>query len=133
MNFIASLIAPVTTAISGAFKARQERKTAIAKVKSAVEIKKTDASYNLALSDKEWEALGKASEDGTWKDEAITLIILSPLVALILGALLSPDLTLFEAAQLSIREINSLDTSSGYGLLVWVVSLAGLGLKAWKR
>lgn len=132
MNPLTAIVAPVVNAISGAYKSRQERKQAVAKVKSAIEIRKTDSDFNLRLKDKEWEQIGKEAESGTIKDEIVTIIILAPLVALIAGALVTPELTLFEAAQLSIREINSLDTTSGYGLILFTTVLAGLGIKAWR-
>ena len=127
------LLSPVVSAISGAFKARQERKTAIAKVKSAVEIKKTDANYQLDLKDKEWEALGKAGEASSWKDEFVVIVVFLPWLTFIVGAWTAPDLSLLDASRLMMTQINSLDTTSGYGLLLWVTALAGLGLKAWKR
>ena len=127
------IIGPIINAVSGAYKSRQERKTAVAKVKSAVEIRKTDSDYNLALSDKEWELIGKSAESNSLKDEFVTAVVFSPIIALILGTFLAPDLSLLQAAQLSIREINSLDMTSGYGLLLWITALSALGLKAWKR
>ena len=126
-------ITGITSAVTGFLGKREDRKTAIATIKSAAAMAKGNNEHTVTMSDKQWELASKAQESGTWKDEFVTLVLYAPLIALIVGAFTTPDLSLFASAELAIDKINTLNTEAGYGKILWVVTLAALGLKWIKK
>lgn len=126
-------IAGIAKAAGKFLRKREERKVAIATIKNAAVMAKGESEHAVVMSDKEWELVSKANETGTWKDEFVTLVLYTPLIALIIGAFFTPELSLFDSAKKAIDTINTLDTENGYGKILWVVTLAALGLKWLKK
>lgn len=112
------------------FTARSQTKQAIETVKAQVIQSADDNETRVTLNKQNWELISKKLEGETWKDEFVTIVLYTPLVMLMLGALLDPDRTLIQSAHFVMNEINQLNTDSGYGKLLFYVTLAALSIKA---
>ena len=84
-------------------------------------------------SDKEWEALSKEAESGTWKDEYVTIIITLPIPAIMIGAVyqaFTGDATLLVGINEGIGHLKNLGLDMGE--LMYIVVLAAVGIKGVK-
>tara|TARA_R100001594_G_C3871827_1_gene223683 strand:- start:105 stop:518 length:414 start_codon:yes stop_codon:yes gene_type:complete len=120
------VVSPITKAYETNQQRKQARETADAKIKFA----KQDNDYKLDLNEQEWEALSKKSEDGTWKDEYVTIIITSPFVLLFIASVVSGftgDMKYLDSVNLGIENIKSLGVDLGE--LMYVVVLAAVSIK----
>ena len=120
------VVSPITKAYETNQKRKQARESADAKIKFA----KQDNNYKLDLNEQEWEALSKKSEDGTWKDEYVTIIITSPFVLLFIASVVSGftgDMKYLDSVNLGIENIKSLGVDLGE--LMYVVVLAAVSIK----
>lgn len=79
ISILAALGGKIIEGVFGAVGKRQERKAAADSARAKLAAKKQDADLKIDLTDKEWEAAGKALEGGTWKDEYVTIIITAPI------------------------------------------------------
>jgi len=127
--WIAGLFKPVI----GIFAKRQERKQlkdqALAKLNQSAQ----DDTQSLNLNKDEWEALNVKGMDHTWKDEYVTVSVVSILNVIVLGGLASafgyPQiLTGIGTALAALGEVGV-----DIGFLLEATILAGLGLSIWKR
>ena len=88
----------------------------------------------LNLTAAEWDLISKKNEASTWKDEFVTVVIYLPLIALMMAGLWQgmsdPEHTLWDSALVVMDEISKIDTTGGYGQLLFWVTIAALGLKA---
>lgn len=89
MNWITSLISGLASPIVDGFKSVQARKQAKESAKSKIKLAKQTGDFNLQMTDTEWEALGKNSEAGSWKDEWVTLVITLPIPVIFFAAIYS--------------------------------------------
>ena len=127
------VISSVVSGVSGYFKTKAETKKAAVVAKAKLEINKAENEHQVNMTDAEWEALSKKSEDGTWKDEYITIIITAPIVGVLSGAVWNAftgnrkllDGTLEGIAQLKALGLN-------WDTLTTAVVLAAIGLKMWR-
>jgi|TARA_R110000744_G_scaffold87543_3_gene170938 hypothetical protein len=137
MSWLTLLATPISKMVSGAtdiFKVKQERKKlaeqAVAKLNQSTQ----DGKQEVTITDAEWEAINASKQDSTWKDEYITIVITSPLVMMIAGAVLYvfyEDIRLLEAATAALEAIGSAGIDMGF--LMEATVLAGLGLKIWRK
>jgi len=77
--------------------------------------------------------LSKQAENGTWKDEYVTIVITSPFVLLFVASIWSGvtgDSTFVGAVNLGIENLKNLGVDLGY--LMGVVVLAAVGIKGVK-
>jgi len=128
-SWITSLFKPVASVINK----RQERKIlkegAIAKLNQSAQ----DDKQAINLNKDEWEALNVKGMDHTWKDEYVTISVVSILNLIVVGGLA----TAFGFPQIltgigtAIRALG--DVGVDVGFLLEATVLAGLGLSIWKR
>ena len=129
LSFLTGLFKPVASIINK----RQDRKifkeTAIAKLSQSAQ----DDKQSINLNKDEWEALNVKGMDHTWKDEYVTVSVVSILNIIVVGGLA----TAFGFPQVltgigtAIRALG--DVGVDIGFLLEATILAGLGLSIWKR
>jgi len=127
--WIAGLFKPVI----GIFAKRQERKQLKDQVLAKLNQSAQDDTQSLNLNKDEWEALNVKGMDHTWKDEYVTVSVVSILNVIVLGGLASafgyPQiLTGIGTALAALGEVGV-----DIGFLLEATILAGLGLSIWKR
>jgi hypothetical protein len=132
-NAIVSLIGGLFKPLSDAYRANQERKAAHDAAKAKLAAKKVDNDYKVELTDQEWEALSKKGENGTWKDEYITVSIVSIINLIVLGGIMAAfgEERVLQGMGIAITAL----VNAGVDLpfIFNAVVLAGIGLKIWRR
>ena len=131
---LSSIFGSVVEPLSEAYQTRQKRKQASESAKAKLAMAKQNGDFKLELNDDEWEAVSKQNEDGTWKDEYITVIITSPFVLLFLSAItssLTGDMRYLDAVNLGIQQLKSLGVDLGE--LMFIVVLAAVSIKGLHR
>jgi len=120
---------------SGAFGKRTERKINQDTITGELAKAKVDGAHQISLSEKQWEMLSKQAEAGTWKDEFITVTVMSIFIIIILGAIASafgfPQI--LEGIKLAIAELNIALDGTTLGQIMQVTVYAGLGVYAIKK
>lgn len=130
LNFLQGLVSPV----ADAYKANQSRKQAKETAAAKIAMAKQDNEFKLNFTDAEWEALSKQNEDGTWKDEYVTVIITSPFVLLFLAGMatgFTGDQSYLNSVNLGISSLTQLGVDLGelmYVVVLAAVSIKGLGV-----
>jgi hypothetical protein len=128
-KLLGGAIAPVAKV----FEKREERKTAIGKIKAGALAAEIDGEVSVKLSKAEWEIISKKAESDTWKDEYITLLITSPLLVIFVGNIVASfgfGTSLIDANTASLLAIKSVGIDMGELMLYTV--LAAIGIKAIK-
>lgn len=128
-KWVSALFKPVASIINK----RQERKmlkdAAIAKLSQSAQ----DDAQAINLNKDEWEALNVKGMEGTWKDEYVTVSILSILNLIVVGGILSafgyPQVLTGVGTAMTALSATGVDV----GFLMEAAVLAGLGLSIWKR
>lgn len=123
LGFLKLLVAPVTSIFQGA----QERK----KLKQEGEFKLARGEQ---VSRQEWEAMGVASGNNSWKDEYITVIVTFPIPYIFVGNTVyafTGDSKILDANRAALADLGAL-MDTPYGQLVFAVALAAIGLKSIK-
>lgn len=134
MFSVKGILETVVSPISKAYQSGQERKKAADSAKAKIALAKQNNDYNLKLNDAEWESLSKKSENETWKDEYVTVIVTSPFVLLFMASIISGwtgDMRYLNAVNLGITNIKNLDVDLGelmYLVVVAAVSIKGYGI-----
>ena len=98
-----------------------------------IALAKQEGQDRIELSLAEWENLKAKNENGEWKDEFVTVIILTPFITSMLGALLAP-FGLTELAEASTNQFMAIkDMGIDYSLILVMVISAAIGIRAWKK
>ena len=119
--------------LSDAYTKKQDRAIAKESAKAKIAMKKVDGEHEVVMTDAEWEALAKTTEDNTWKDEYVTVIITMWMPLIFLGAIVSTvtgDSSVMDGVNLGLQQIK--ETGIDMGDLTYVVVLAAVGLKVWR-
>jgi len=128
-TWIATLFKPVADIIMK----RQDRKMAQQTAKTKIEQAKQDDSQEIKLNQDEWEQLSVDGMDKTWKDEYVTVSVVSIFNLIVVGGLAGglgyPQILTGVAASLTALDAAGVDV----GFLMEATILAGLGLSVWKR
>lgn len=124
-GIVSGLVTPVTTLLGK----KEERKKAVSVIRESARAAEIDGEVQVSLSKAEWENLAKTAEDGTWKDEYVTLIITSPIL-IILVACLSNDPVLLESVKTAIAELKAAGVD--LGKLMEVTVYAAIGIRIFK-
>jgi len=122
-SFGSGLISPITNH----FTKKNDNKT---KVKQ----QQIQRLMNSDDKEAEWEAIQAESGNNSWKDEWITLIITLPIPVIFVSVILSvllEDPAIAEAAKAGVFAIKELVPN--YDELLYIVCLAAIGIKAFKR
>jgi len=125
-----SILGALVEPVASVFKAKEERKKAVESAKVKLAQARQDSSYNLEMSDKEWEVTAKQQEAASWKDEYVTVIITFPLIMLFFAGVLSAftgDIKYIDSVNVGIASLKQLDINLGD--LLKIVVLAAVGIK----
>jgi len=127
--WISLILKPLT----GIFAKREERKLVRQQASDKLQQSKADGSLKLELNKDEWEALQVKGMDNSWKDEYVTVSVVSILNVIVIGGLAAafgyPQI--LEGIVVSITALESVGVDIGF--LLEAAVLAGLGLSVWKR
>lgn len=135
-----SATAAFTTILSGLTKPLTklgekyiDRKINKDSIKAKAQLAKQGDSTTITLTDAEWETVSKTAEQGTWKDEYITLIVTSPLLLILGGGVYQSytgDTRLISGTIDALEALKVLGVDMGS--LMYAVTLAAIGLKLWR-
>lgn len=135
MGILDKLSGGIAQAAAGAFNKRTERKIQQDALKGKLAEKRIDSETQIELSEKEWELLSKKAEESTWKDEFITVTVMSIFIIIIVGGILSafgfPEV--LEGIKIAIEELNLALNGTTLGHIMSVTVYAGLGVYAIKK
>ena len=130
LNLLSGLLGNVVKPVANVFAKREERKHASVMVEGKIAAAKVAGANEVNLSRAEWESLAVGQLKDSWKDEYITLIVTSPLVMIILGAVyfvFTGDTRLIDAATLAIAKLA--EVGIDMGSLMLPVVLAAIGIR----
>ena len=122
----------VVGAVSSHLQAKAELKQTKATAAAKIAMKQADANAEIQLKQTEWESLALAQGNTSWKDEFVTVILLSPVIVLFVGALWAgieggtPD-SLLTAGERMIDSLNGIEGE--YAYLFSACVLAALGIR----
>ena len=129
MAWLQILLGPLTNIITK----RQDRKAAQQTAKTKIEQAKQEHSATIELNKDEWEQLQVDGMDKTWKDEYVTVSVMSIFNVVVVGGLASafgyPQV--LEGIVVSVTALTAIGVDVGFLLSATVLS--GLGLSVWKR
>jgi hypothetical protein len=127
MKWLADVASGLVSPITNHFTKKNENKTNV-KLKQIERLKSADD----ALA--EWESIQAESGNNSWKDEYITLIVTIPIPVIFFSVMFSvifDDPTIAEAAKAGVSAIKELIPN--YNELLYIVCLAAIGIKAFKK
>lgn len=129
------LITSAISGITGFFTKKQELKKAGVTAKSKLDMARLSGSQTIEMTDAEWESLSLNTQNGSWKDEYVTIIITAPLPLIITGSVLAalgfPSGALIVQGTLDAIE-SMKELGMDYGFLISAVVMAAIGLKVWR-
>jgi uncharacterized membrane protein YqgA involved in biofilm formation len=129
---IGGAIAP----IASIFTKREERKQAKDAIKGQVALAKQQGQTEVSIKAQDWEIASKGQERGTWKDEYITVSVMSIFNAIVIGSVATAfgydGGTLLVSGMLD--GIETIDTLDGtVGRMIEVTVYAGLSVYAFNK
>lgn len=129
IDIIKTLFAPV----ANIFAKREERKMAREAANAALAQAKVQNAQTLELNKDQWEQLQVQGMSNTWKDEYVTVSVVSIVNLVVVGGVLAafghPEMLEGLGIALSALGAQGIDM----GFLIEAAVLAGLGLSIWKR
>lgn len=126
------LIAPFIEPIIGLFAKRQERKQAKEQAKAKlVQLKESNEAKAL-FTDQEWESLSVKGQSDTWKDEYVTVSVVSVFNLIVLGGILAAfgHIQLLHGIGIAMSALTEAGVDIGF--LLEATVLAAIGLKVWR-
>ena len=128
-TWITSLFKPITELIAQRGHRKAAKEAAVSKLAAAT----AQNTQQLELNKDEWEALNVALQGQTWKDEYVTVSVVSIFNIIVLGGLASafgyPQILTGIATAIQALLAANVDV----GFLMEATILAGLGLSVWKK
>jgi hypothetical protein len=128
-DIVAGLFAPV----ADIFKAREGRKAAKEAAAAKLAMATAEGQQKIELNKDEYEVLATQGLAGTWKDEYVTVSVVSILNTIVIGGLASA----FGYPQILIgvgTAIKSLSTAGvDVGFIMEATIMAAIGLSIWKK
>ena len=127
------ILGTVTKPFFGYLGKREQRKTDKQNGEAKLAQLKQSGDQEVTIKDVEWEAISKGGENGTWKDEYVTVIITFYIPALILGGIhgaFTGTSTMIDGVNEGLKHISAMGVDMGY--LTMVVVTAAVGLKLWR-
>jgi hypothetical protein len=128
------LIGPIISGVTSFFTKKQEIKKARVTAEGKLAMRKETGDQNIELVDAEWEALSIKSNDGSWKDEFVTVTILAPIPAILIGAVwnaFTGNDKLLTGTLAGVEKLTALGLD--WNMLTTAVVLAAIGLKVWRN
>ena len=130
-----TLISAGISAITGYFGKKQEIKKVAVVANAKLAQAKQDGQQTVTMTDAEWESLSVKTQNESWKDEYITLIITSPFITILadsigaaLGFAWGPQIV--TGTVQGLKEMKALGMD--YGTIINAVVFAAVGLKLWR-
>lgn len=130
---VGKVVTTIIKPVADAYIKNQERKQAKESAKSKIKLAKDEQTNKVDLKDAEWEVVAKSLEDKTWKDEYVTVTIISPVNLIIVGAIygaFSQDYRVLEGTTAGIQALTVVGLD--YGVVLTAVVFAAIGLKMWR-
>ena len=138
--------AAVINGVSGWFKGKQDIKKAKVTAKAKLEQMRASNDHSVELTDAEWESLAVQTQNDSWKDEYITIIVTAPIVTILLGSIMAAvepvfrDVTSDDYVSVGVQivegTINGIielqELGMDYGIILNAVVFAAVGLKLWR-
>lgn len=133
MSKVKDIVAGVISPITGVFKARQERKQAVETAQIKLNQALSDNEKQVTFNDQEWEAINVALAGTSWKDEYVTLSVVSILNIMVIGGIAQAFGYSQVLAGIAIA-IGALGSAGvDVGLIMEATIFAALGLNVWRR
>ena len=133
MNPILSIITAMVKPVANVFTAREERKKAKINAEGKAAQSKINGENKITLTDAEWESINISQQNASWKDEYVTLVITSPIVAVLFGGLwlaFKGDDRVLIGMSSAFQSLENMGLNLGE--LMYDVVLAAVGLKLWR-
>lgn len=116
-----------------AFRSRNERKMAEKTLEAKIAEKRIDSDSQVTFNDQEWERLAAWANESTWKDEFITIVVLSPFILILVGGVLTafgyPQV--LDGVEIALMRMATLGLN--LGRMIEVVAYAGVGVYGWRK
>tara|TARA_Y100000310_G_scaffold345238_1_gene463002 strand:+ start:253 stop:654 length:402 start_codon:yes stop_codon:yes gene_type:complete len=130
---IKQLLAGIVSPLSKAYTSRNDRRMSENLAKTKLQENRQQGEQKRELTDAEWEALAKAEEGKTWKDEYLTVVMTSPFVIILVGAIYAAftgNHALLDSVKTAVVALSEMGVDLGF--LMEAVVLSGVGLKIWR-
>jgi len=128
-DIIAGILAPLV----GIFTKREERKKAKEAATAKLAAAKVEGAQEVLLNKDEYEIVATQGLAGTWKDEYITVSVVSILNIVVLGGILSafgyPQM--LEGVVTAVTALVAIGVDVGF--IMTATIMAGIGLSVWKK
>lgn len=134
LNPIKAVVDAVAKPVKSVLNKREATKQQHQQAKAKYEQAKLNAKTHVTLTDAEWEALSKTTEDKTLKDEYVTVIVTFPLLCIMIGGIylaFTGDSRLLDGANIAMERLASAGVDMGF--LMNTVVLAAVGIKVWRQ
>jgi hypothetical protein len=130
---IKDLVLSIFKPVAGIFEKREERKKQRESAHAKLAQAKVDQTHAIELNKDEWEHLAVNGLSGTWKDEYVTVSIVSILNLIVLGGILGAfgHPQVLEGLATALTALGELGVD--FGFLLEATVLAAIGLNVWKR
>ena len=132
-NPITAIAQAIIAPIAGAYSSRQARKQAVATAQIKLKEGIAQGNKELQFNDQEWEALAKVAEASSWKDEYVTLSVVSILNLIVLGGILQAFGWGQVLGGIAIAIEALVGAGVDVGLLMEAVIYSAVGLSIWRK
>jgi hypothetical protein len=130
MNPLA-IIGTLADSVTSLFRQRGERKAAKEAAKAKLAVAKQTGDYNIELSDQEWESIAQNKQGESWKDEYVTVSVVSIINMIVVGGIAAafghPEV--LEGLALAITTLVSAGVDMGFLITATVLAALGLHIK----
>ncbi|MDJ0764860.1 MAG: hypothetical protein QNJ97_17900 [Myxococcota bacterium] len=133
MKAIAGALSGILKPAQKAHENRVKRKMASEAADAKLKLAKHEGAKEVTLTDAEWEAKSADAQGETWRDEYVTVSVVAPLNALVIGVFAAG----FGQPQILDRTLEAFTKLQEAGIdMNWylgAVIMAAIGLKAWRK
>jgi len=116
------------------YTANQERKSAKETGKQKLETIRATGDNTIKLTDAEWEQAAASTQNETWKDEYVTVVVTLPFLLIFIGSILlafTGNEALLSGTVNAIKALSTVNVD--VGTMMTVVVYAAVGLKVWRN
>ena len=132
MSVVKDIVGGLVSPITGWLTKRTERKQNKDTIKGKVVQQKQGDETQITLSDGEWETVGQSMQDRTWKDEYVTVSLVSIFNLYIVGGIAAAfgKPQILDGVSMAITALTEAGVDLGF--LLTAVVLAAIGMKIWR-